>query len=180
MDLLEASWRIADQFVILWLSTVLDYHLSIAAEFGYIGRIQNFVKGYALGANATAKRERPSDRVPFNVEGREPTGEELDAIGFTAAVDGFPKRLEKRHRDLGARVKAIYEGLRRFSKDVDVEPEKLLVWFPPILEDVESLRGLLENKDLPADEERAEMSRRVFLRCWPDAMRPGNEGRVLP
>jgi hypothetical protein len=63
---------------------------------------------------------------------------------------------------------------------VGVEPEKLLAWFPPILEDVESLRGLLENKDLPADEERAEMSRRVFLRCWPDAMRPGNEGRVLP
>ncbi len=93
LDLLEASSRVADQFAILWLATVLDYDLSIAAEFGYIGRIQNFVKGYALGANATAKRARPSGRVPFDVDGREPTDEELDEIGFAAAVDGFPKRL---------------------------------------------------------------------------------------
>jgi Adenylate and Guanylate cyclase catalytic domain/Double zinc ribbon len=89
-DLREASSRVADQFAILWLATVLDYHLSIAAEFGYIGRIQNFVKGYAPGANATAKRARPSGRGPFDVE---PTDEELDEIGFAAAVDGFPKRL---------------------------------------------------------------------------------------
>ena len=103
------------------------------------------------------------------MDGREPSAEELDEIGFAAAIDGFPEKYEKRHRKLANEVKGIYEGLVRFCQAVGLEPEKLLAWYPPILEDIEDLRGLLENDEIKPDEELATRLFEALVSSWPES-----------
>ena len=55
----------------------------------------------------------------FDVDGREPSAEELHEIGFAAAIDGFPEKYEKRHRRLASEVKGIYEGFVQFCQRSD-------------------------------------------------------------
>ena len=54
---------------------------------------------------------------------------------------------------------------------VGVEPEKLLAWYPPILDDIEELRGLLENDDIEPDEELTTRVFEALVTSWPEAGR---------
>ena len=92
-------------------------------------------------------------------------------MGFAFAIDEFPKKYDDLHQKLGARLKGVYEGFVRFCDTVGVEPEKLLAWYPPILDDIEDLRGLLENDDIERDEELTTRVFEALVTSWPEAGR---------
>ena len=54
----------------------------------------------------------------------------------------------------------------------------MLAWYPPVLDDVEDLRGLLDNDDIKPDEELATRLFELLVSNWPrgqlgvDALRP--------
>ena len=156
-------------FNILWLGAAQDYRASICATECYFSAMRSWVKGYAQGANSAWERAGRK-KVLFDVDGREPSAEELDEIGFAAAVDGFPEKYEKRHQELASEVKGIYEGFVRFCQTIGMEPEKLLAWYPPILRDIEDLRGLLENDEIKPDEELATRVFEALVTNWPGAV----------
>ena len=165
-DLLDQSRLTAACFTFLWLSAAQDYRASIYATESYFSAMRSWIKGYAEGANSAWKRAGRK-KVLFDVEGRQPSAEELDEIGFAAAIDGFPEKYEKRHQKLASGVKGTYEGFVRFCQAVGVEPEKLLAWYPPILADIEDLQGLLENDEIKPDEELATRVFEALVTNWP-------------
>ena len=49
-----------------------------------------------------------------------------------------------------SQLKGIYQGMLQFCKEIDVGPDKLLSWYPPVKKDIEYLREILES-DIPTD-----------------------------
>lgn len=162
-NLLEASRYLVLGFSLLWLDALRRYQmLEVAAEICFEA-ISLFAVGYALGANNTWKRAKRKG-IPFNVEGREPTREELREFGLAVAADIFPGEVSKTLRELTDELKTLWQGFAAFCREKALDPEKLLLaWWPPVLDQVREKRELLEAL---APAEDVEAAQRTFTTVW--------------
>ena len=133
-------------FCVSWLSAAQEYRRSFLAGECFVAARRGWFVGFAQGIRSAGE---PASRKK---DASGPTVEELDQMGFAFAIDEFPKKYDDLHQKLAARVKGIYQGFVRLCETVGVEPEKVLVWCPPILGDIEDLRGLLENDEIKLDQ----------------------------
>lgn len=164
-DLVEASRTLTWGFLILWLHAKASYLTVEAAARAYMDSLASFAEGYVRGANSTWKRAG-KDGVPFDVEGREPTPEELREIGMAAAVDGFPEQVAEVLRSKADELRALWQGFAAFCEDEGLDPEKLLLaWWPPLLEEIREKQELLS---VPT--ESAEEAFGFFSRLWGKAV----------
>ncbi len=170
--LIHASSQTAMLFSVIWLSAAQEYRGSLLAGECFISARRGWFVGFAQGVRSAGKR---ASRKKAPLDDPEPTVEELDQMGFAFAIDEFPKKYDDMHQKLGARLKGVYEGFVRFCDTVGVEPEKLLAWYPPILDDIEDLRGLLENDDIEPDEELTARVFEALVTSWPEAGDRGYE-----
>lgn len=163
IDLLEASRYLALGFSLLWLDAYRRYLALEAAAKAYFDALSFFTWGYVLGANNAWKRAGRKG-VLFDVEGREPTDEELREIGLAAAIDGFPEEAAKVLREKANELKILWQGFAAFCADRGLNPEKLLqAWWPPVLDQVRGKRELLE---APVPTEEVEATREAFAAVW--------------
>lgn len=167
-DLVEASRLIAASFCIAWLDALGRYKMVETIVQGYLQTITAFVEAYVKGANA-AWKQAGKEGVPFSVEGREPTEEELKEAGLAAALDRFPALLQQALRERAAELRGLWNGFTRFCLAVKVEPEKMLAWYPPVLADIEAARSILDGK-APVDEEKAECIYAMLHQAWPEEL----------
>ena len=163
-DLINASSRATMLFSVSWLSAAQAYRGSFLAGECFIGEKRGWFVGFAQGVRSAGKR---ASRKKAPLDDPEPTVEELGEMGLVYAIDEFPKKYDDLHQKLAARLKGIYHGFVRFCRVVGVEPEKLLACYPPILDDIENLRGLLDNDNIKPDEEPAKKLFEVLVSNWP-------------
>lgn len=161
-DLVDGTRDIAIAFTILWLDARNRYLTVEAAAKAYLDAVAFFIKGYVQGANNTW-RQAGKEGVPFDVEGREPTDEELEEIGLAGAAVSFPEEVSKVLREKANELKALWQGFAAFCGDEGLDPEKVLAWWPPVLKEVWEECELLEK---PAPEEDVQTARRFFATVW--------------
>lgn len=161
-DLIDASRHLAFGFFLLWLDAYSRYLVLEAAAEAYFDALSFFAWGYVLGAN-NAWRRAGRKGVLFDVEGREPTDGELREIGFVVAIDNFPKEAEKILRQKAASLRALWKGFAAFCREKSLDPEVMLSWWPPMLDQVRREREWLE---APAPAEEAEAAREAFAAVW--------------
>ena len=165
VDLVEASRMLTWGFLILWLHAKTFYLAVEAAARAYMDSLSFFVEGYVQGANSMWKRAG-KDGVPFDVEGREPTPEELKDICMAAAVNGFPEQIAEVLRSKADELRALWQGFAAFCENEGLDPEILLLtWWPPLLEEVRQKRELLS---VPA--ESAKEAFEYFSFLWSKAV----------
>jgi hypothetical protein len=162
IDLLEASRYLAFGFSLLWLDAYSRYLVLEAAAKAYFDALSFFTWGYVLGAN-NAWRRAGKEGVLFDVEGREPTDAELREIGLAVAIENFPKEAEKILRAKAASLRALWQGFAAFCREKSLDPEVMLNWWPPVLDQMRRERELLE---APAPAEEAEAAREAFAAVW--------------
>ena len=163
-DLIEASSRTAMLFAVSWLSAAQEYRGSFLAGECFVAARRGWFVGFDQGVRSAGKRASCKKDDP------EPTVEELDQMGLAFAIDEFPKKYDDLHQKLGAKLKGVYGGFVRFCQAVGVEPEKLLACYPPMLDDIEDLRGLLENDEIEPNEEHATRVFETLVANWPEAV----------
>ncbi|MBS4032637.1 MAG: hypothetical protein KGZ63_14645 [Clostridiales bacterium] len=76
-----------------------------------------------------------------------------------------PVKLAEQLYDLSSLLKGIYTGLRHFCEEIEVEPESLLAWYPPVLNDIDLLRDILDS-GIPASEEASKLVLTVLRQRW--------------
>lgn len=161
-DLVDASRYLAFGFSLLWLDAYRLYLVLQAAAEAYFDALSLFTWGYVLGANNAWKRAG-KESVLFDVEGREPTDAELREVGLAAAIEGFPKGAEKILREKAASLRALWQGFAAFCREMSLDPEAMLSWWPPVLDQVRRERKWLE---APAPAEEVEAAREAFAAVW--------------
>lgn len=166
-DRLDASRFIAYGFSLLWLDAWSRYLTVKAALDTYLEALSMFVRGYVQGAN-NAWRHAGKEGALLAVDGREPTAEELEEIATGAAwasleekvqEEGLREALEKPANEL----RALWQGFAAFWGEKGLDPEKVLTWWPPVLDRVRRERELLAT---PAPAEEAEAIRQTFATLW--------------
>ena len=177
-ELREASRLIVSVFTVFWLQAERDFRVAEAMVEAYLEMMQSFTRGWVLGANHGWRRAGREGAL-YAVKGRTPTEEELDEAGLGHAIESFPGELESLFRKRASTLKGTYEGLVRFCATVGLDPIKLLSWYPPVLEEIEARRGLLEG-EIPPDEELAERIRQLLLLRWPQDEADGAAGSGAP
>lgn len=161
-DLIDASRYLAFGFSLLWIDAYRRYLALEAAAKAYLDTLSFFVWGYVLGANNAWKRAG-KEGVLFDVEGREPTNAELREIGLAAAIDGFQEEAAKVLREKANELKILWQGFAAFCREKNLDPETMLAWWPPVLEQVRRERKLLE---APAPAEEVEEMWEAFAVVW--------------
>jgi len=64
-------------------------------------------------------------------------------------------------------LKGTYMGLLRFCEAARLDWRMLLEWWPPVIEEIESVRTLLDDEEIAAHEEIAAVVLQVLAGAWP-------------
>lgn len=67
----------------------------------------------------------------------------------------------------GAELKATYAGLLRFCAAARLDWRELLQWWPPILDEIEEVRWLLDEELVKETEELTAVVKRLLASVWP-------------
>ncbi len=106
----------------------------------------------------------------------------LLAFHDRGVAKGYTMRTKNEDFDLliqrGAELKGTYVGLLRFCTAARLDWRELLQWWPPIIDEVETVRWLLDEEVIEFSEELAAIVYRLLASAWPvplDAMAGGGD-----
>ena len=153
-DLWDACERMASIFVIMWLDAehcVMKKYLALCATQL---AIQTFERGFGIGIEA-------AKQVPDKSHSLWKESDEVISHYYR-----HHEELEKDYRKHAAILKGLHDGLLRFCCTVAIEPEQLLAWFPPVLEEIKQTLTQLPD-DIVSDDGTANAAVRTFSRLWP-------------
>lgn len=71
-----------------------------------------------------------------------------------------------------AALKGVYVGYRRFCDAARLDWRALLVWWPPILDEIERVREMLEDETIGTSAEMAAAVYRILASGWPVPLDP--------
>jgi hypothetical protein len=180
-DALEGSHHTTMRFVALWMQAAWMYDLNRLRHRLYETARESLAWGFVLGANG-AWADAGQEGAYLDVDGRAPTRDEAIELGLGIVDDvtgGAPnagelaaelRALEDERRAVLREMKGVRAGLQRFCARVDLEPEQVLAWFPPILDMVARMAPALEDEAVPLDEETVASAAIAFSEGWPDAL----------
>lgn len=156
----NGSITLVNRFVTLWLTALMKYESARINLAWARDAMDVFDQGYVGGANV-AWREAEQDGAYLTLEdvrthhGRD--ARERQSFG----------RLEAVYEQRAAELKGAYLGFVRFCNQANLNPDTLLVWFPPTRDQINALRAFLDS-DAPHCEETAGGICALLAASWPD------------
>ena len=154
MDLLDGSRLAAACFSIFWLDANRRVGHTELGQAAFHLAVRAFEEGFEVGLGA-------AKHIPRN---NHPVWQASEKQ--IQRYDALREKADQRHRETVAGLKGVYTGFLRFCRAAEVEPEKLLVWYKPVLTEIEEARGLLDG-EIPADDEVAEITYQRLCLTWP-------------
>lgn len=95
----------------------------------------------------------------------------LLAFHERGVAKGYTKQTKNEVFDLlirrGEELKGTYVGLLRFCTAARIDWRDLLQWWPPIIDEIESVRWLLDDDVIDLSEELAAVVYRLLASAWP-------------
>lgn len=116
----------------------------------YTDYIVATVASYAKGAN-NAWKKAGKKGVLFDIEGREPTDEELKEIGLVAAFEKTPEMLINQREGTIAELKGYMAALERFCLEIGIKAEDIISAYQETQEAYDRIKHYME-VDIPPDE----------------------------
>lgn len=160
--LLDASRRAAIIFTNVWLESLRRYCEAKTKLDGYARATSCFVGGFVHGVNRAWKAAGKKG----GIDERKPLREVAEELGMIPAIDRVPDELETGYRAAAGQLKGVYQGLLRFCQAIGIEPEKLLAWYKLALAEIESLRDVLDDEEIPVDEAWANGMYQLLCTPW--------------
>ncbi len=111
---MEGILLLAKSVLTQLLLTEKDLQIIMISTKWYIRYITATVENYARGANNAWKRLGQRGKIPFDVDGREPTDEELESIGLAAALEELPGPLIRQREEIIAELKGYMAAFKSF------------------------------------------------------------------
>ncbi|MDI6816315.1 MAG: hypothetical protein QME41_03855 [Actinomycetota bacterium] len=162
----------ATEIIVLILASFLEFALSevekAKASFtNYFQLMESWMRGYVRGSNNAWAKAGKKD-VLLDIDGREPTNEEIREIALSACIEDIPEIVDQLLIESVVQLKSVYQGFEKFwGEAIKIKPEKFLSLYNPVLANVvESAKDCINSK-ISADEAVVEDVYRVFCNRWP-------------
>lgn len=164
LNRLEAAERIATRFAILWLHFTRALRLVEMIAEEYRSSMAMFTHGYTLGHDDGWHSASREHEHAVHV-GRSPAIDQLDGITRDFSSESLPEPLNAVYQTRIRELKSLYLGLIGFCERAQIKPDSLMVWWPPIIAEIEHFRVLID-ADISADEAMVREIEEVFALLW--------------